>query len=377
MAPPSPSPCPFSAPSMLKKRDCFVGRKDELKFIQSQMTGPQPTSVNIVGPHKIGKSSLLWRFYQICRNHPQYASSRYAVIYLSFQDGECQEENTFYQAVAQKLSEVPVIQAKPSLVTAFQAPDWNRITFYQAIRRCEAQQILPVLCIDKFEALFQDSYREKFDEGFYDNLHSLINNSALMLVLASLETLDSYRTKYTLTSSFFNVGLVLPLEKFSEAEAKKLVELPKGNIAGAIPALTETNQRLALEWGERHPVLLQLAGRYLWEAQQRRKNVNWAKQNFQNQARVVLQLPTRPKRPQKLGQWLRWLVLDVPIWVGNLTKRFGLKVDDFFAWVMGLSLIIVAIMCVAGIVPEKYFFDVFKKFLCGSLSPVLGKWCDA
>jgi len=377
MAPPSPSPCPFSAPSMLKKRDCFVGRKDELKFIQSQMTGPQPTSVNIVGPHKIGKSSLLWRFYQICRNHRQYASSRYAVIYLSFQDGECQEENTFYQAVAQKLSEVPVIQAKPSLVTAFQAPDWNRITFYQAIRRCEAQQILPVLCIDKFEALFQDSYREKFDEGFYDNLHSLINNSALMLVLASLETLDSYRTKYTLTSSFFNVGLVLPLEKFSEAEAKKLVELPKGNIAGAIPALTETNQRLALEWGERHPVLLQLAGRYLWEAQQRRKNVNWAKQNFQNQARVVLQLPTRPKRPQKLGQWLRWLVLDVPIWVGNLTKRFGLKVDDFFAWVMGLSLIIVAIMCVAGIVPEKYFFDVFKKFLCGSLSPVLGKWCDA
>ncbi|MBD1885755.1 AAA-like domain-containing protein [Microcoleus vaginatus] len=376
MAPPSPSPCPFSAPSMLKKRDCFVGRKDELKFIQSQMTGPQPTSVNIVGPHKIGKSSLLWRFYQICRNHRQYASSRYAVIYLSFQDGECQTENTFYQRVAEELRKAPVIQAKRSLVTAFSASNWERSTFAKAIRLCEAEKILPVLCIDKFEALFQDSYREKFDEGFYDNLHSLINNSALMLVLASLETLDSYRTKYKLTSSFFNVGSVWPLEKFSEAEAQKLVELPKGTIPGAIPALTETNQRLALEWGKQHPVLLQLAGRYLWEAQQRRKNVNWAKQNFQNQARVVLQLPTRPKRPQKLGQWLRWLVLDVPIWVGNLTKRFGLKVDDIFAWLMGLSLIIVAIMCVAGIVPEKYFFDLFKKFLCGSLSPVLGKLCD-
>ncbi|MEP6488029.1 AAA-like domain-containing protein [Microcoleus vaginatus GB2-A3] len=376
MAPPSPSPCPFSAPSMLKKRDCFVGRKDELKFIQSQMTGPQPTSVNIVGPHKIGKSSLLWRFYQICRNHRQYASSRYAVIYLSFQDGECQTENTFYQRVAEELRKAPVIQAKPSLVTAFSASNWERSTFAKAIRLCEAETILPVLCIDKFEALFQDSYREKFDEGFYDNLHSLINNSALMLVLASLETLDSYRTKYKLTSSFFNVGSECLLKKFSEAEAQKLVELPKGNIAGAIPALTETNQRLALKWGEGHPVLLQLAGRYLWEAQQRRKNVNWAKQNFQNQARAVLQLPTPPKRPQKLGQWLRWLVLDVPIWVGNLTKRFGLKVDDIFAWVMGLSLIVVAMMCLAGMIPGNYFSDLFKKFLCGSLSPVLGKWCD-
>ncbi|MEG5140939.1 MULTISPECIES: AAA-like domain-containing protein [unclassified Microcoleus] len=372
MAPPSPSPCPFSAPSMLKKRDCFVGRKDELKFIQSQMTGPQPTSVNIVGPHKIGKSSLLWRFYQICRNHRQYTSSPYAVIYLSFQDGECQEENTFYQAVAQKLSDVPVIQAKPSLVTAFQAPDWNRRTFAKAIRLCEAEKILPVLCIDKFEALFQDSYREKFDEGFYDNLHSLINNSAMMLVLASLETLDSYRTKYKLTSSFFNVGSDCSLKNFSEAEAQKLVELPKGTI----PALTETNQRLALEWGEGHPVLLQLAGRYLWQAQQDRKDVKWAKQNFQNQARVVLQLPTPPKRPQKFWHLLRWLFWDVPIWVGNLTKNFGLKLDEIFTWGIGLIVIIVLIMVLRGVIPGETVSDLFKKLLCNSLGGLLGKWCD-
>ena len=373
MAPRSPSRCPFSESSMLNKPDSFVGRKEELRFIQSQMTGPQPTSVNIVGPHKIGKSSLLWRFYQI-RN--QYARSRYAVIYLSFQDGECQEENNFYQKVAQLLSEVPVIQTKPSLVIAFQAPDWTRSTFAKAIRLCEGEKILPVLCIDKFEALFQESYREKFDEGFYDNLHSLINHSAMMLVLISIEPLDFYRTQNKLTSSFFNVGSECLLKKFSEAEAKKLVELPQGNMAGARPALTEKNQQLALQWGEEHPVLLQLAGKYLWEAQQNRQSVKWAKQKFQEQSRTVLQLQTRPKRPQKLGQWLRWLVWDVPIWIGNLTKRFGLKLDDIFTWLMGLSLIVVAIMCVARIVPENYFFELFKKFLCGSLSPVLGKWCD-
>ncbi len=67
----------------------------------------------------------------------------------------------------------------------------------------------------------------------------------------------------------------------------------------------------------------------------------------------------------------------MPIWVGNFAKNFGLKLDDIFTWLMGTSLIIVAIMCVAGIVTENNFFDLFKKFLCGSLSPVLGKWCDA
>ncbi len=374
MAPRSPSPCPFSAPSMLKNPDCFVGRKEELKFIENQMTGPQPTSVNIVGPHKIGKSSLLWHFYKRCNRHSNN-SSPYAVIYLSFQDGECQEENSLYQKIAQELSKVPIIQTKPSLVTAFQAPDWTRSTFAKAIRLCEAQKILPVLCIDKFEALFQESYREKFDEGFYDNLHSLINNSSMMLVLISIEPLDFYRTQNKLTSSFFNVGSECLLKKFSEVEASELVKLPQG-IAGARPVLNEKNQQLALQWGEKHPVRLQLAGKYLWEVEQNRQSVKWAKQQFQSQARTVLQLQARPKRPQKFLESLRWLVWDMPIWIGNLTKNFGLKLGDIFSWIMGLSLIVVAIMCVARIVPENYLFELFKKFLCGSLSPVLGKWCD-
>ncbi|WP_293144469.1 MULTISPECIES: AAA-like domain-containing protein [unclassified Microcoleus] len=375
MAPRSPSPCPFSAPSMLKNPDCFVGREEELRFIQSQMTGPQPTSVNIVGPHKIGKSSLLWRFYQI-QNPPTNNSSPYAVIYLSFQDGECQTEKSLYQTVARELSQVPAIQTKQNLVTAFQAPDWDRGSFARAIKLCHQEKILPVLCIDKFEAVFQESYREEFDEGFFDNLHSLINNSSMMLVLISIEPLDFYRTQNKLTSSFFNVGSECLLKKFSEVESKALVKLPQRGMAGVRPALNEANQQLALQWGERHPVRLQLAAKYLWEAQQDRKSVKWAKQNFQSQVRAVLQLQARPKRPQKLLESLRWLVWDMPIWIGNLTKNFGLKLGDIFSWIMGLSLIFVAIMCVARIVPENNLFELFKKFLCGSLSPVLGKWCD-
>ncbi|WP_293305157.1 AAA-like domain-containing protein [Microcoleus sp. PH2017_22_RUC_O_B] len=357
---------------MLKNPDAFVGREEELRFIESQMTGPQPTSVNIVGKHKIGKSSLLWRFYQKNRDLSRHADRRYAVIYLSFQDGECQTENSFYQAVALELSKVRVIQAKPSLVTAFSAANWERSTFAKAIRLCEQQNILPVLCIDKFEALFQDSYREQFEEGFYDNLHSLINNSAMMLVLVSIEPIDFYRQQYKLTSSFFNVGSECLLQEFSEAEAEALVTLPR---SGG-PALTEKNQQLALHWGERHPVRLQLAAKYLWEAQQNRKDVKWAKQKFQDQVRAVLQLQARPKRPQKLWHSVRWLVWDVPLWAGNLTKNFGLKFDEIFTWLIGLIVIIVLIMFCRGIISGDIVSDFFKKLLCNSLGGLLGKWCE-
>ena len=163
------------------------------------------------------------------------------------------------------------------------------------------------------------------------------------------------------------------MKRFSEEDAKKLVKLPQGNIVGARPALIEKNQQLALQWGEEHLVCLQLAGKYLWEAQQHSKSVKWAKQQFQSQVKAVLQLQTRLKRPEKLGQWLRWLVWDVPIWIGNLTKNFGLKFDEIFTWLIGLIVIIILIMFFRGIIPGDIVSNFFKKLLCNSLGGLLGK----
>lgn len=51
----SPQKFPFVAGSAINDPRFFVGRQDELKFIKDRMTGAQPTSVNVVGRHKIGK----------------------------------------------------------------------------------------------------------------------------------------------------------------------------------------------------------------------------------------------------------------------------------------------------------------------------------
>jgi hypothetical protein len=98
----SPASCPFVAGSKIEDSWRFVGRKQELHAIASRMSGVQPTSVNVVGDKRIGKSSLLYHFSQTWEQRvPE--PSRYVVIYLSLQDADCHSEIGFYQAVAEAL----------------------------------------------------------------------------------------------------------------------------------------------------------------------------------------------------------------------------------------------------------------------------------
>ncbi len=66
------------------------------------------------------------------------------------------------------------------------ANDFNTESFYQAIVKFREVGILPILCLDKIEALFK--HPEEFDDGFYDNLRSLMDLNALMLAIASRTT---------------------------------------------------------------------------------------------------------------------------------------------------------------------------------------------
>lgn len=67
----------------------------------------------------------------------------------------------------------------------------------------------PPFGLDDFESLLKRT--EEFDNGFYDNLRSLMNDSALMLVVASRKELSVYGSEYRFVSQFFNLGHVLKL----------------------------------------------------------------------------------------------------------------------------------------------------------------------
>lgn len=399
MTPGLPDSCPFIAGSMLADSRFFVGRQEELNSLNSRLTAAQPISVNVVGKHKIGKSSLVYHFYQTwntyqlsSRPQPKPLFQRllpifqrllprrqrqptnpnpYEVIHLDLQQAECQTENSLYLAIAEKLRQQPGIASQPDLFKMLSAPKLDRPAFSRVIKKFKDYQILPVLCLDKFEALFQNP--QEFNNGFYDNFHSLMNNRYLMLVVVTVKTLDIYSQEHQLTSSFFNIGHVLRLEEFSEAEAQELVQLPASKSTGAAPYLHPDQQKLALAWGKQEPFLLQLAGFCLWEARQQNQDSDWAKAQFEEQASFFQDSPVTEPPPQALSTNLlikSWgLVFRSISRVGQIAKNIGAALGKSGEFFVGTVVVVAVILVLTKTIPWEKFSD----FLLELFKKVIGK----
>jgi len=345
---------PFVAGPTLQNPDLFVGREHELRAIVSRMGGSQPTSLNIVGSHQMGKSSLLYYFFLTWEQRISQPES-YVVIYLSLKNANCQQENNFYQAIAQELLSCPSVQIEPKLVALLQKTPLERVGFSQAMKEFKRQGLLPVLCLDDFESLLtnRSERRREFDNGFYDNLRSLMDDSALMLIITSCKALDVHAKEQRLVSSFFNVGHVIKLEELTTDEAIKLTRLPV-NSQSKKPALTQQEQSIAQQWGNRHPYFLQLAGYYLYEARQLRKDIKWAKIQFKNQV-------SKYKSELKV-----YKLYKLPKWLLKLINFIGISanfVENSAKSVIGLVIILAVILVVLKVIKLNEFIDILKTVL--------------
>ncbi|MCI5121682.1 MAG: ATP-binding protein, partial [Candidatus Electrothrix sp. AUS4] len=101
--------CPFIAGPMIDDPARFVGRREELHLLVHRMDGAQPTSVNVVGERRIGKSSLLYHFFQTWEQRIDYPS-RFVVVYLDLQAKTPATEAAFYRDLAWALKQRPAVQ---------------------------------------------------------------------------------------------------------------------------------------------------------------------------------------------------------------------------------------------------------------------------
>lgn len=325
----SASVCPFAVGGKITDLKSFIGRRDEIELIISHMQSDR-ASLSIVGDRRIGKSSLL---YHIAQTYEERVANvdRFVVIYLSLQQANCRDRQSFYQTIAAELLKLPKVQVRPELADPLRVPPTDEIAFEKILQAWQAAQVLPVICLDDFEELLDRT--DSFDNDFYDDLRSLITSQKLMLVIASRKPLMIYSRQKKLTSDFFNVFTNKRLTEFKDDEAKDLVRLPHPDR----PALGEEKRALALQWGDRHPCLLQIAAWCLWEAKKLDHSHEWAKRQFEERK---LGIP-RSRSP------LKWTIHAV-MGLGSFGQAIGDNIDDWGNFLKGMFILLLIVALGTG-----------------------------
>jgi uncharacterized protein len=308
----------------------FVGRDEEIRFVMGAIANAQPMNVNLVGEKRSGKSSLI---QMICQSYESRVGTygrraeEFVVVYLSLKRADCRSPNDFYQTIAQKLLERSVVQVQPHLVAALSGPI-DGAAFARGLEKWKQSGVLPVICLDDFEEVLE--LTTQFDGLFFNNLRSLCNNSELMLVIASRRGLRDYK------SEFFNVSQTRLVGQLVDGDAQDVVRLP----SPARAALGVEQQALALKWAEGYPALLQLAGKCLWDAKQNGRSHQWAKEQFDLDAKAV----PRPFNMVRSG----FLAVSR---VGAVGQNIGNSLDDWGNFAKGAIIIAIGLGVLFKVVP--------------------------
>jgi uncharacterized membrane protein (Fun14 family) len=320
----------------------FIGRRAELQRIFAGLevahTG-QMQSFSVVGPRRIGKSSLL--FY-VAQRYARYLhdAAPYRFAYIELQDAHCHTLTGLLDGILKQLGAGQLVGNAPPLVE-----------FQDAILALKARDILPVVCLDEFEELIH--HRDQFTFDFYESWRFLMNQHALAFITASKVPLIDLAQTLGYTSPFFNIFTHLTLGEFTDAEARELIA--RGAACDRPFTPTEQNELLLL--AGKHPYKLQLAGSLLYLAKGESGTVDWAelRRAFQQQCELAgLETPIQKTLRARIGAALRWL-FALPELLGRaiLEGLLRLKKDDVSettAWIVGAVLLVVLVLILLGYV---------------------------
>jgi AAA+ ATPase superfamily predicted ATPase len=310
----------------------FVGRRSELRRIFAALeiahTG-QLQSVSVVGPRRIGKSSLLF-YISSAYSRFLMQPTNYRFAYINLQDAECKRCEGLLRRILKGLQITPLPSGRLSLPR-----------FQEVIFRLKNDHLYPVICLDEFEELLDR--QGEFTNDLYDSWRHLINENVLAFVTASKVTLNELAANNQFTSPFFNIFTLLSLSKFSDEEALELTD--RGYTCDR--PFSRSERDLVWDLGEDHPYKIQLAGSLVYLAKANGANADqyWVRREFQRQveaagfhsltliqdwqAKVRSGLPRLLTSPKYLGR----LLLELMPW----HKR-----DDFSestAWLIGVVII--------------------------------------
>lgn len=261
---------PYISRGPLRDARMFCGRTHELNEIGAFLKGNQ--SVSIVGPRRIGKSSLMLHLMRAETKAALGIGDENLFVYINCRaiSGGLQDEifaNFCTEAAAalrtQNLAPEPPLKA----VVLNSA----RSTFEVALRRLNQRGLRVVLMLDEFEQLTMNPH---VNVNFYNALRSAVGRLGLVFLTSSARPLieltyfDS--SKEILSSPFFNVFAQLFLVLLSETEAGNLIRTPM-EAAGIVVGSRLEDSIYQLVGG--HPLALQIACFHAWDSPDNLDNI--------------------------------------------------------------------------------------------------------
>jgi hypothetical protein len=247
---------PYVSRGPIRNPEMFFGREQELNEIAAFLKGNQ--SVSIVGPRKIGKTSLLFHLTRKETRAGLGLDDNFLFVYIDCEVlGEGSHEEIFGQfavEIAEGLAERG-LPPEPNLEEAIARP--GRLALERAIRKLNQRNLRVIMLLDEFERL---STNPNLDVNFFNALRSAAGRYQLAYITASARPLIhltySGKSQEILSSPFFNIFAHLYLGLFSKEEALQLIQQPS-QAAGMTfsPELGEFLYSLA----GGHPLALQVA----------------------------------------------------------------------------------------------------------------------
>lgn len=247
---------PFFHRGALRDASDFFGRDAVVAEVLGLLRNRQ--SVSIVGPRRIGKSSLLMHLCRPPVRQPfGIANDKMRFVLIDCQELSVSPAEEVYEIIHAGLLSAEANTAQPAAVPGtYRALD-------RTLRSLAQQNIGVVILLDEFELL---AANPELSPHFFARLRGLTTKHGLAFITASQRPLYAVTADEAILSSpFFNIFVTVSLGLYSEAEARGLLD---ARMAHRSPSFPPDLCDHLLELVGYHPFFLHIAGYHAFQALQ-------------------------------------------------------------------------------------------------------------
>ncbi|MBE7552240.1 MAG: protein kinase [Anaerolineales bacterium] len=242
---------PYFHRGPIRKPEHFFGRTQEVTNTLSLLKNNQ--SVSIVGPRRIGKTSLLLHLsHAAVMSQHGLSPTEHLFIFIDCEGLSHLDQAGFYRVILEETEDQLLDRGLAVEIEIPETPTYRQ--FERALRQLNRQGLRLIYLLDEFELM---SENQNLDADFFSGLRGLTARHDVCYVTASqAHLLELSYAEGVLGSPFFNIFAVQHLGLFSQEEARQLIHQPAQ--AAGVP-FSDGLSEFILELAGPQPMFLNIA----------------------------------------------------------------------------------------------------------------------